>query len=370
MAAVPLGCSVCWCVVGRWKSVDGCHSPLCLTRMSDVLPQGVRKHDRLSGMSIPHVVSKAHATGNDFVMYVDPEGSYEPTPQEIRALCDRHRGVGADGLIRLTRPEYAADVAPDMARALHEQGAAWFMDYRNADGSLAQMCGNGTRATALMAQHAGHMPVEATQPWALGTRAGVKWLTSLGAVEPYGDHVFQVHMGPWRMGEESAHRVMVTGACESLEGTYVDMGNPHVVAVLPEASETVVDSLDLTAAPVVTPGLAEGQNVEFTCVTRGGLGVGADVRAAGVVGQARSVAGVGRAVMRVYERGCGETLSCGTGLCATAVMLRQRYGMTSWDIQVRGGVLRVDVADDDIALTGDAVLVGDVTLNPAMFRRN
>lgn len=106
-------------------------------------------------MSIPKSVTKAHATGNDFIAYLDSDGRFEPTADEVRQLCDRHFGIGADGLLRLTKPQYVADLSEAQVAACDDGDAEWFMDYRNADGSLAEMCGNGTRAITLFAQRCG-----------------------------------------------------------------------------------------------------------------------------------------------------------------------------------------------------------------------
>ena len=103
-------------------------------------------------MSIPKSVTKAHATGNDFIAYLDSDGRFEPTADEVRQLCDRHFGIGADGLLRLTKPQYVADLSEAQVAACDDGDAEWFMDYRNADGSLAEMCGNGTRAITLRAK--------------------------------------------------------------------------------------------------------------------------------------------------------------------------------------------------------------------------
>ncbi|QOL33262.1 diaminopimelate epimerase [Bifidobacterium eulemuris] len=314
-------------------------------------------------MTIPQHVTKAHATGNDFVVYADPTGEFEPTADEVRFLCDRHRGIGGDGLIRLAHPRAVSDLDEAQRAACETGGAVWFMDYRNADGSLAEMCGNGTRAITLFAMDRGL--ADSGEPFRLGTRAGVKTLDSLGDVEPYGRDVLHVDMGAWRIGELGAYEVAVAGASGSARGTFVDMGNPHVVAVtgvdvgscaigaladLPRADlldSTLpdVDDLDLTVKPRVSPVLESDQNVEFVRIDA----VNADAHE-------------GKATMRVHERGCGETLSCGTGLCATAITLRALTGVDHWDITVRGGILRVDVTDANVALTGSATLVGDIAL--------
>ena len=143
-------------------------------------------------MSLPQRVTKTHATGNDFVVYLDKSGKFEPTADEVRFLCDRHFGIGGDGLIRLTRPDFVSDLSDDQLSDVLAGGTKWFMDYRNADGSLAEMCGNGTRAITLFAQREG--VADSTEPFRLGTRAGVKILTPRGNMRPYGANVFQVEM--------------------------------------------------------------------------------------------------------------------------------------------------------------------------------
>ena len=298
-------------------------------------------------MSIPSIVYKAHATGNDFVVYADPDGEYEPTADEVRYLCDRHFGIGGDGLIRLAHPQAVSDLSDAQVADCKANGAEWFMDYRNADGSLAEMCGNGTRAITLFAQRQGLADRPGGRPFRLGTRAGVKTLTSLGDVPGLGKDVFQVEMGAWKRGELDGYEVTIPGVEGSARGTFVDMGNPHVVAVLEDAFATLptVEELDLAVKPVVAPEIESDQNVEFVRIDEQSEGDDA-----------------GEATMRVNERGCGETLSCGTGLCATAVTLRAKTGIDHWTITVRGGTLRVDVTDTDVKLTGSATIVGKIEL--------
>lgn len=298
-------------------------------------------------MSIPSIVYKAHATGNDFVVYLDAEGTYEPTADEVRFLCDRHFGIGGDGLIRLTHPQAVSDLNDKQIAVCAVGNADWFMDYRNADGSLAEMCGNGTRAITLFAQRQGIAGQPGGEPFRLGTRAGVKVLTSLGDVPTLGNDVFQVEMGSWKCGDLDGYEVTIPGTAGSARGTFVDMGNPHVVCVIEDAMSTLprVEDLDLVTKPEVSPVLESDQNAEFVRVD-----------------EIDAAAGTGEATMRVNERGCGETLSCGTGLCATAITLRAKTGVDHWDITVRGGTVRVDVTDETVALTGSATLVADVTL--------
>lgn len=298
-------------------------------------------------MSIPSIVYKAHATGNDFVVYLDEDGTHEPTADEVRFLCDRHFGIGGDGLIRLAHPQAVSDVNERQIADCAAGDADWFMDYRNADGSLAEMCGNGTRAITLFAQRQGIADQPGGKPFHLGTRAGVKILTSLGDVPGLGKDVFQVEMGAWKRGDVDGYEVNIPGTSGSARGTFVDMGNPHVVAVLEDAFASLpnVEDLDLVTKPVVAPEIPSDQNVEFVRIDEQSEGDDA-----------------GEATMRVNERGCGETLSCGTGLCATAITLRAKTGIDHWTITVRGGTLRVDVTDEDVKLTGSATIVGKIEL--------
>ena len=298
-------------------------------------------------MSIPSIVYKAHATGNDFVVYLDEDGTHEPTADGVRFLCDRHFGIGGDGLIRLAHPQAVSDVNERQIADCAAGDADWFMDYRNADGSLAEMCGNGTRAITLFAQRQGIADQPGGKPFRLGTRAGVKVLTSLGDVSGLGKDVFQVEMGAWKRGDVDGYEVTIPGTSGSARGTFVDMGNPHVVAVLEDAFASLpnVEDLDLVTKPVVAPEIPSDQNVEFVRIDEQSEGDDA-----------------GEATMRVNERGCGETLSCGTGLCATAITLRAKTGIDHWTITVRGGTLRVDVTDEDVKLTGSATIVGKIEL--------
>lgn len=298
-------------------------------------------------MSIPSIVYKAHATGNDFVVYLDEDGTHEPTADEVRFLCDRHFGIGGDGLIRLAHPQAVSDVNERRIADCAAGDADWFMDYRNADGSLAEMCGNGTRAITLFAQRQGIADQPGGKPFRLGTRAGVKVLTSLGDVPGLGKDVFQVEMGAWKRGDVDGYEVTIPGTSGSARGTFVDMGNPHVVAVLEDAFASLpnVEDLDLVTKPVVAPETPSDQNVEFVRID-----------------EQSEDDDAGEATMRVNERGCGETLSCGTGLCATAITLRAKTGIDHWTITVRGGTLRVDVTDEDVKLTGSATIVGKIEL--------
>jgi diaminopimelate epimerase len=212
---------------------------------------------------------KAHGTGNDFVVLPDPDGALDLTPGLVRALCDRRFGIGADGILRAVL-----------------QDGSWFMDYRNSDGTVAEMCGNGARVFARFLVAEG---LVAGPKLSFGTRAGV----SEAVVE--GDEIAIAMRRPRLLGRGSATLGSLT-----LTGETVDVGNPHLVCRVPDVSV-----IDLSSPPVFDPSsFPEGVNVEV--VSAGGR-------------------------MRVYERGSGETLSCGTGACAVAAVLLVADGNVSVD---------------------------------------
>ncbi|MFT9008572.1 MAG: diaminopimelate epimerase [Bifidobacterium sp.] len=310
-------------------------------------------------MSVPDIVYKGHGTGNDFVIYADPDGRYEPTAKEVRRVTDRHFGIGGDGLIRLAHPQDVTDLSPEMVRTMQRNGVKWFMDYRNADGSLAQMCGNGTRVSALFAQMVFlESTAVASQDFILGTRAGVKSIREVADDPILGKSLFQVDMGPWKVGVHDRYAVTLPGAEGLGRGTFADLGNPHIVVVTQNRTSSPalleqaklsslgdLADLDLTKTPMVEPILEDGQNVEFLDVV--------------MIDEASDH---GMANMRVNERGVGETLSCGTGLCASAAVLRSLTGIDHWTLGVPGGKLRVDVETDRVLLTGAARIVARIKL--------
>jgi diaminopimelate epimerase len=277
-------------------------------------------------------VVKGHGTENDFVLVPDFDGLLDLTPGLVRALCDRHAGIGADGVLRIVRTELMAD-EPDFKEMAAE--APYFMDYRNADGSIASMCGNGVRVFVRYLRAVGLVDHSA----AVATRGGVRrtWLTDEGDVI--------VDMG---MPLALADRPVVTAASsvDALPGVVVEMPNPHVVVSLPDRA--ALDALDLARAPLVEPSRPDGQNVEFV------------VRA-----------GQRHLVMRVHERGVGETRSCGTGICAVVVAAALADGAaggdgTTWRVDVPGGTCHVTWrADGSIHMTGPAVLVAEIELDAA-----
>lgn len=244
---------------------------------------------------------KGHGTENDFVLLPDLDDELDLTPELVARICDRRAGLGADGVLRVVRHTDPAV-------------AEFFMDYRNADGSTAEMCGNGVRVYARYLLDAGLVPVG---PIDLATRGGVKH------VEVVGDR-FVVDMGPAVVGPP----VLVDGE----KATAVDMGNPH--AVLPVAS---VDALGVLAPDRLD------LNVEYV-----------------------QELGPRHLRMRVHERGVGETRSCGTGACAVVVaeVLRTAAGRgEQYRVEVPGGTLGVTWREDGhVLLAGPAVLVAEGTL--------
>lgn len=271
--------------------------------------------------------SKGHATQNDFVLVLDPDEDLRIGAERVRALCDRRAGIGGDGLIRATRRE-----------------GAWFMDYRNADGSVAEMCGNGVRALAEFLVHTGQVTTtDFASGLRVGTRGGEKVVTRRD------DGWYAVDMGPWRAtGGESA--VAAGGDAEvrvpgmpPLPSLSFDLGNPHTVVVLPD--EEALRQVDLTRPPLVTPNPAEGVNVEFI-----------------VVGD-RLDPHTGHLTMRVHERGVGETRSCGTGACAAMLAAWTWAGADAprrWAVDVPGGRLLVSLLPNgNVELAGPAMVVAD-----------
>ena len=279
--------------------------------------------------------TKGHGTGNDFVIVPDDEGVLDLSADQIAALCDRRFGIGGDGILRVVR---SARIREGEAMT----DAEWFMDYRNADGSAAEMCGNGIRVFAKYLVDTGRADIDAA-PLRIGTRAGIKTLTR-------SDPGFEVDLGVFAIDGETV--VKARGLDVARPGQGVDVGNPHVVVALSSAGE--LEELDLTVQPLLHPEPVAGANVEFV--------VPADPLVKNGVGSIR---------MRVFERGVGETLSCGTGVAAAALAVRHWAGPAApdrWSVEVPGGVLGVrivaDADGDHVLLSGPATLVysGEVRL--------
>jgi diaminopimelate epimerase len=293
-------------------------------------------------VSFPFV--KGHGTHNDFVVLPDLDGSIHGDLEDaaVAAICDRRGGIGADGVLRVLRGGAAG-------------GAGWFMDYRNADGSVSQMCGNGLRVFARYLEASGLVdPTALAGPLAVGTGDGIKQVTYCG------DGEISVDMGAPKVGGPAD--VSVDG--RRLVGSSVDMGNPHTVVVV----DALEDAGELVASPIsCVEQFPEGVNVEFV-----------------------RVVGDRDLEMRVFERGVGETWSCGTGACAVVAAVASGSAVagtgeaapgqgtgeaapgegtgsaperpTTYAVGVRGGRLSVtwDV-DGHLHLKGPAVLVATGT---------
>jgi len=275
--------------------------------------------------------TKGHGTENDFVLVADLDGTREVTAEQVRLLTDRRAGIGGDGVIRVVPTAMATE------QHVRDQGARarWFMDYRNADGTTAEMCGNGARVFAAYLRREG---LEMGDEFAIATRGGIK------VVHFEGD-LIAVNLGGWRIVDaDGAHEkgfdamVKVRGH-EAMPGLSLDLGNPHTVVALPDSSDLA--SLDLTPTPEVNPPPANGTNVEFV----------------------RPI-GPGHIAMRVHERGVGETRSCGTGAAAAALATRWWAGADTatdtWRVDLPGGTLRVRaLPGQQVELAGPVALVAD-----------
>lgn len=275
-------------------------------------------------VDVPFV--KGHGTRNDFVILPDIDGHLDLTAERVRWLCDRRAGVGADGVLRVVRssrePEFAqyADVAE------------FFMDYRNADGSIAEMCGNGARVFVRYLHASGSLSSRST---VIATRSGLVEAEVLGAES----EEIAIGMGAVRSEALPPVSVTVEHAGRRWDAQPVHIPNPHAVAF--------VDSLegvgDLTIAPIVMPAevFPRGVNVEF--VER---------------------LAPGHVRMRVHERGVGETMSCGTGACAAAwATALMEPTVDVFQVDVPGGSVWVDIAPDgQLTLRGPAELVARGTL--------
>jgi diaminopimelate epimerase len=298
--------------------------------------------------------TKGHGTGNDFVLFADPDGEIVLTTAQMQALADRHFGVGADGIIRavrsakLNRRDAQGNIEPDAAgqAALAEEPAAeWFMDYYNADGSVSEMCGNGVRVFAKFLLETGLAQISQGETLPIGTRAGVRDVAANASG-------FQVDMGRWAFdGFEPLVRIKDVAVARP--GLGINVGNPHVVVALSSVEE--LEKADLTVIPQLDPVAPEGANVELV-----------------VPSDPLVTDGVGHIRMRVHERGSGETLSCGTGVVAAALATRFWAGQgapNNWRVDVPGGTLAVRMfateEGEHVALSGLASLVYNGTVELA-----
>ena len=280
-------------------------------------------------------VLQGHGTENDFVVLPDPDGTVWPESRLdgalVQRLCDRRAGLGGDGVLRVVRSEHVPDAPAVLGEAMPR--CEWFMDHRNADGSTAEMCGNGIRLFLHVLLAEGLLdPAAARAGVLVGTRGGPRRV----GTRPEGG--YWVDMGPAReLGRGAAD---VGG--RRFDGQGVSMGNPHLVCL----TDVPVEDVNLTELPVVDPDMfPEGVNVELVNVLPDGP-AGPHVR------------------MRVYERGVGETRSCGTGACAVAHAALAAAGGTTGTVavDVPGGRLSVVFDGRTTVLGGPAVVVGAGTL--------
>jgi diaminopimelate epimerase len=279
-------------------------------------------------MSAGYVFLKGHGTENDFVLVPDHDGSgwgglsAEQVRARVRSLCDRRAGIGGDGVLRVVR---TSAYAPELA-----EEAEWFMDYRNSDGSLSEMCGNGIRVFARHLVDAGL--ADPSTGIRIATRAGVK------TVHVRGDQITADLGTPKLLGSSA-----ISVGDWTWSARHVDMGNPHAVVFLDNSADLDPHG---PVGPLLDPPVHDeeeyphGVNVEFV------------VRVAD-----RHVR------MRVHERGSGETRSCGTGACAVMVATAEADGAprdTPYVVDVPGGRLTITwTADDRVLLAGPAVIVAE-----------
>lgn len=259
-------------------------------------------------------IAKGHGTENDFVIVLDRHGMMNPTSEDVRYVCDRRVGVGGDGLLRVVRGAQVEDWKGDPK--------VWFMDYRNADGSLSEMCGNGVRVFARYLLDEG---LASGPEVGVGTRAGLRTVT----LERDGQ--LRVDMGRVKVDPTPSS---VQLGDRTWDASPVDVGNPHAVCFVDN-----VAALDLSRAPHFdATRFPEGVNVEFIEVVQ-----------------------PGHLRMRVFERGVGETRSCGTGTVAAASVARLHLGGDVWQVDVPGGTLTISLRDEEDGslgadMTGPAVV--------------
>lgn len=273
--------------------------------------------------------SKGHGTENDFILLPDLDVQIDLGPQQVETLCDRRSGVGADGVLRVAKAGALAAAGVLDALPLGVGPDDWFMDYRNGDGSVAEMCGNGVRVFAHYVRAAG---LEQRSEFVVGSRAGARPVTVHRADAQSGE--VTVNMGTVRdLGPSTA-----TIEGRIFPGIGIDVGNPHLACVDPHLTPVSLAALDLTVTPGFDPGVfPHGVNIEILTPLDDGA-----------------------VSMRVHERGVGETRSCGTGTVAAAAAALRHSGVTSGSVTVRvpGGEVIAQVASDGTAtLRGPSVLV-------------
>ena len=268
--------------------------------------------------------TKHEGAGNDFIVVLDPGDTLHLSVGQVRLLCDRRRGIGADGIIR---------VGPGL------QGCDLSMELRNADGGEAEMSGNGIRC---LAQAAVDAALVAPPCFTVATKGGRRRVDFVAGEVP-GWARASVDMGPVRLGPDQSQDFA------DRKARTVDVGNPHLVLCGPE-----VASVDIAVlGPQLQSAFAGGINVEWISVASDGDGELLD--------------------LRVWERGAGETLACGTGSVAAAAAARA-WGLLdgSGPVRVRnpGGTLEVTLgagSEDPAFLAGPVRKVADIDIHPGML---
>jgi diaminopimelate epimerase len=289
------------------------------------------------------IFAKGHGTQNDFVLLPDLDAELTLTAARVAALCDRRRGLGADGVLRITTAG-AAVTAGVLDRLPDGVGANdWYMDYRNADGSTAQMCGNGVRVFAHYLRASG---LESRDEIVVGSLAGARPVTLHRVGKTDAD--VTVDMGKAnRLGSGGKAFEAVVGG-RRFTGLAVDVGNPHLACVDPQLSAEELAALDV-AAPVRfdRAQFPDGVNVEVLTAPVGGV-----------------------VQMRVHERGVGETRSCGTGTVAAAFAALADAGADTGTLTVRvpGGDVVVTITDATSYLRGPSVLVAHGEISEDWWR--
>ncbi len=285
------------------------------------------------------IFAKGHGTQNDFVLLPDLDAAIELRPAAVAALCDRRRGLGADGLLRVTTAGAALAAAALDRLPDGVDSADWYLDYRNADGSVAQMCGNGARVFAHYLRASG---LEQRDEFVVGSLAGPRPVTLHHVDQTIAD--VTVDMGKAnRLGPGEA----IVGG-RRFAGVAVDVGNPHLACVDPALTAEALDALDVAAPVTFDSGqFPDGVNVEV-------LTAPAD----------------GAVAMRVHERGVGETRSCGTGTVAATVAALASTGAAAGTLTVLvpGGQVVVTITEATSYLRGPSVLLARGELSEDWWR--
>ncbi|HJT96648.1 MAG TPA: diaminopimelate epimerase [Mycobacterium sp.] len=285
------------------------------------------------------IFAKGHGTQNDFVLLPDPDARLTLTPAAVAALCDRRQGLGADGVLRVTTAAGAQSAG--VFERLPEGVAPgdWYMDYRNADGSIAQMCGNGVRVFAHYLRASG---LESRDEFVVGSLAGPRPVV----LHRWDDTTADVTVEMGKSNQLGTGEAIVGG--RPFAGLAIDVGNPHLACVDPDLTLDELAALDV-AAPVSFDRVQfpDGVNVEVLTAPHGGA-----------------------VSMRVHERGVGETRSCGTGTVAAAVAALAFGGAPTGTLRVRipGGEVTVTVTDATSYLRGPSVLVARGELSQEWWR--